>query len=557
MDQFGQSINLSGLPFLPYSLDYQRDLQPWIGSTAVIALLPLTEPESAQLEDHLVMAVAVTDRDKRDRYLKKLEETLQRPPVTDTYQDVPILVWPVKEGSDPEGKIRSLSFDGAVSLPLMAVGPQENLPSIDIPLPLPTVLGNPGVAIALLGDVLVAAENAEALKQFLDQRPQKASSLADQAQFQRTLDHPRHADAFVSLYGNLIELLNYSVSDINLPDIPLPTPPPSITPEFLEMLRASGFGGSLEALAYLQREGLRLQGRIYYDESPWRLMLTPNTSANDRLLALLPAPTYMLVSGRNLAAGWRRVALVLETLSEATREGLEFVRAAFNAATGLDLDQDVFGWMDGEAALFAFPSELSPLTLFDADAHLAVGVMLQTSDRATAETTLETLLGFGPFLNLSVVDEIVNGVSVSGWDIPASLQESVSIMSYGWVSEDTLTIATGAGPMERLMNPVPFDPLSDHGTFRAATAGFPQPNNGYFYLNAGSTLLLIYRLFDWQDDLANPYEVTDYLGTLRSLSMTTAVSETFFEVDGLLGLASLRAMQENNIPMYGRTAMRP
>ena len=93
--------------------------------------------------------------------------------------------------------------------------------------------------------------------------------------------------------------------------------------------------------------------------------------------------------------------------------------------------------------------------------------------------------------------------------------------------------------MERLVVPAGFNPLSGHSTFRNATDSFPEPNNGYMYVNASSTLSFFYNLFGF-NQANDPWaiDVRSYFGTLRSLSLTTSSSAQQFQLDALLGLAA-------------------
>lgn len=527
--QFETSINPGTLPYLPFAEDYEG-LSRWAGPMAVVALLPLPRVAPVAMDNHIVMAVPVTDPTARDDYLQQLQAELG-PPERQTYRGVPLLHWPETSESD----LQSLRFSQVMPLTLQPLG-VDSLPSVNLPLPMPSTLGPVGLAIALMPDTLVAAENPTALQRFLDQRPRQAS-LAENPQFQRSFARLEQRRALGMVYGDLSELLNYSSSDLGgFPQPPVPSSP--LSREDIQTLQASGFDGTLEALLYPQPEGLRFQGRLYFDDAGFTLSPTPARS-DGSLLAQLPAATYGLVSGYNLAGIWQQITLLLENFSATTRDQLQGARSLFTLTTGLDLDEDVFGWMDGEFALFAFPSERSPLTQIWPDLHLAAGLMLETSDRKTADATLSALNDLAAAFQIPVAERTVNGAPVTSLE-PASLGPTAGLLSYGWVRDDILALTSGSAPMGRLINPIAFDPLSQHSTFLSATAGFPSPNDGYFYFNAGASLLLAYHVLQVENDPARPYEFIDYLNTLRSLSFTSATTEEFFEFDAMLGLASKR-----------------
>ena len=158
----------------------------------------------------------------------------------------------------------------------------------------------------------------------------------------------------------------------------------------------------------------------------------------DRPLALLPAATFLVLSGRDVAGFWRGMSTVLERASDVTREGLETVRSAFTLAIGLDLEQDLLAWMDGEVA--AFPTEGGPL------AYAGLGLLLQTSDRPAAEGTLAAVDAQLPGFGLTVSPRTVNQRPVTSWQLFSRGQgdylPELSVGSYGWVTDDTLAITS-------------------------------------------------------------------------------------------------------------------
>jgi hypothetical protein len=457
------------------------------------------------------------------------------------------------EPSPPQAR-PVLRLNGGVGLPL-TVSPLSPDPGateefeIDVPVPLPS-FGPGGLAVAFLPDALVTAETPAAIEQYLRLRqaqgtppgqatPPAQTSLADSQAFQRTLANRQQARAFVAVYGNALELLNYDLSATTLPDLGLPLPPtPSLDADTLQTLRSLSFGGTLEALVYPLDQGVQVRGRYYYDAVPFTFGLTPTVPEADSPLAQLPAATFLVLSGRDVAGFWRSMSTVLERASDVTREGLATVRSAFTLVTGLDLEQDLLAWMDGEVAIAAFPTDGGPL------AYAGLGLLLQTSDRPAAERALAAVDAQLPGFGLTANPRIVNRQPVTSWELFSSWNDDdyvpeLSMGSYGWVTDDTLAITSGVVPMARVLAPSPHDPLADFFLFDQATANFPTPNNGYFYLNMGATLALAYQVFGGYDgpvlDAVRPY-----VGSVRSLSATTAQTPDYMEAYGQLGLAPRR-----------------
>ncbi|PZV03950.1 MAG: hypothetical protein DCF32_12990 [Leptolyngbya sp.] len=586
-EEQGLTPALPGLPYLPYGIDFASEVTPWIGDTALVALLPVPPGETSTTADASIMVAPVTDTEAfatfRDRFFELQGDA---PDVTSTL-GTEIYFWPAPEPedwsesaipeacgpaevgadpcdweneADPEALDESpeageaetaplkanptpqiLRFNGAVGLPL-TVSPfhEEEELEVEVPVPLPE-FGPSGLAVAFLPDTLITAENPAVIEQYLHLRQDAATqSLADSQEFQRTLANQQRTQALFAVYGNALELLNYDLSATTLPTaelpLPFPTPPTSLDDETLESLRSLNFGGTLEALVYPLETGMQVRGRYYYDAAPFTFGLTPTVANADSPLELLPASTFVVMSGRNIAGFWRTVATVLDQASDFTRDGLATVRSGFTLFTGLDLDNDVFGWMDGEYAIAAFPAEGGPLR------YVGLGLLLQTSDRPTADRTLAAVDDLLPSVGLTVHPRTVNQQPATSWELSSlngDYLPDLSVGSHGWVTEDTLAITSGAVPMASVLAPSPHDPLADFFLFDQATATFPTPNDGYFYLNVGATLALAYEVFGFNDDPSYG-AIKTYLGSLRSLSATTALTPNHMELQGQLGLAPRR-----------------
>lgn len=419
---------------------------------------------------------------------------------------------------------------------------------LGVPLPTPTFAYR-GLALAILPDALVAAETPAAIQQYLTYRREfgvgdraeetggDRASLATSREFQRTLANRAETRSLIAVYANALEMLNYELSSEDLAEAGLPLPAPVLTPDLVQNLQAINFGGTLEALLYPTAHGVQFRGRYYYDAVPFTLGLTPTLPEADSPLQLLPASTLVMASGRNLAGFWQGLTQALELSGGEVRDGLDVVRSTFTAATGLDLDRDVMRWMDGEFAIAAFPHAENALL------PLGVGLLMQTSDRPAAEAALATFDELMRAWDTPVVARTVNQQPVTSWEMYSLLEDEAdfapyaSLLGHGWATDNTLAIVSGIGPMSRIINPTPHDPLADFFLFRQSTAEFPQPNNGYFYLNMGATLSQVYPFLDQFGVGVFVDEFKPALGSLRSLSATTAQTPRHMEIMVQLGLA--------------------
>ena len=248
-------------------------------------------------------------------------------------------------------------------------------------------------------------------------------------------------------------------------------------------------------------------------------------------------------SGYDISGFWNDVSSAF-SLSEVSGGLLETARSVVALATGLDLDTDILSWMDGEYSLFLFPSQSGLLNSFFPGVGMEGGVLLETSNRPAAETALEALDGV-------VGEEValpgsIGDYPVVNWQYDVNTDGLMdSVLTHTWVTDDTLAFTSGTGAMERLVVPAGFNPLGGHSTFRNATATFPSPNNGYFYVNMGSTLSFFYNLFEFNAS-NDPWaaDIRRYFGTVRSLSLSTSSSAQEFQIDALLGLAASEPIED-------------
>ncbi|MEL6813654.1 MAG: DUF3352 domain-containing protein [Cyanobacteria bacterium J06598_3] len=596
----GGSLTPRTLPFFPQGLSYEYDgqIQDWMGDQAVIAYLPDTTPRSIEPTDivgSLYAVVPVANQDELPPFLAAVEaaqvslEGIE--PEKMMYEGVELWVWPTREVAldeyfSPEPlpelplELPSETPQDITPDPLqeldpsqMPIVPESAAPKVaiskavdpDVPSELPGLPEDfggedpdtyrvPGVTVALMGDHLVFAQEASAVKTLIDYQVLDGPNLAESELFLRS-QYSDTDGAIARFYGNLSELVKYNLNgsfptgsfpEGTFPPNPIPGLPDlsefpgiSLSPDMRAAAAKTLEGVIFDSLIYPQAEGMRIQGRLYGNDLV-KSTATPDLPYADSALSFVPAPTYSLSSGRNVAGFWQQLATGL-SLSEGTRPFLEQARAVVSSATGLDLDTEVLGWMDQEFVLFFFPSNTGAINSTFPGASIEVGIAVQTSDPTKAQRALDAIDELvGPYI---AVDEPVNGFPAVSWQGPAynDLSSVVSYLSHSWISEDTVLIASGAGAMARLLNATAFEPIDEHPTFVNATDSLAHPNNGYSYLNMGSTLSLIYsqiyRYFGPANEGFFFQQVQSILGTIRGLGSTTSSTDDYWQLDALMNLA--------------------
>ncbi|MDJ0660134.1 MAG: DUF3352 domain-containing protein [Crocosphaera sp.] len=219
-----------------------------------------------------------------------------------------------------------------------------------------------------------------------------------------------------------------------------------------------------------EKQGLHLQAIA--NLNPDKIDQIPS-SVPGNILSEFPGKTFLLANGQGIDQGWNQL---VETGQE-DQEINRFVREIRNGFRGINLDADreVFSWMDGEFGLGIIELERGGI------ANLGVGgmVMLETSDRQTANNTLEKLTQFANSSgNVTSNQKNIQGIDVVEWIIP--LQGVV--MSYGWVDKKNLMVTLGTS-FEAINESKDQENLLENSNFNEIKSLLPSNNLGYFYID--------------------------------------------------------------------------
>ncbi|MBF2037209.1 MAG: DUF3352 domain-containing protein [Leptolyngbyaceae cyanobacterium T60_A2020_046] len=543
-------LNVGTLPFLPLEIDYDTEVAPWIGETFALAQLSVGQGQVFERNEYEVMVAPILTPEALPDLVERITTLRELEPLSQTYRGVTLVYWEpvyledeeiVEQQSrlwlPTEEFVKALPEDKKPDLPLL-----EGLDFPDVP----------GLAIAILPDYLVTAESPAAIRRWLDQQPANPeNSLVVEPDFQRTLARATDKQSFGLLYGNIDEMLKYSVNDfLTLEDI-LPVPLPDVLLEFLApqdaaQLVADQLKGTVEVLLYPQTEGIRVQGRAYFDNPLFATGAATIEPVSAEILNVVPSASYIMVSGRGLADAWAQISMLLES-SEALSPWLTQFRTGFQTFTGLDFDTDLIGWMDESFTVFLFPTRETPFTLLLPSLEVGIGVAIETSDRPKAESTLRQLdeaLGQG---FLSVQTSTLNNAPASSWGLgPAGPGQSNSFLGHGWFDDNTFVMTSSIESLQDVFALSTRNKLPGSPVFRRAVSDFPTTNQGYFYANLSSTLSLVFNLFplspgsEASSDETPEFDMAQFgriLGTIQTLSTTFSVEEEFVQLDALLMLS--------------------
>ena len=344
---------LAALP----GVDYETDIRPWIGDQAMIAALPDKTPRSIALTDldtRMLVVLPVTDGAAIESYLAALETSRPELPEKSTYLGAQLWVWPSRTetfsdqgwgdpndnwqnlpevpheellnlsqvGSNPTAKQNTPAKQNALGLKALGSDDRFLLPGPEVFEAEPdyNTYEVKGQAIAYVDGYLIFASEPEPLKELLDYGQFDYPRLSDSELFLRS-QYATQPGAIARLYSNLSEISKYNLDGTfpaaqfpapglpRMPQIPGFPAPSSLSTQLETRLLAANVlkGTSLDIVVYPQTEGIRLQGRVYGNELI-RTAETPDLPYADSALSFVPAPTFALSSGRDVAGLWRQIA---------------------------------------------------------------------------------------------------------------------------------------------------------------------------------------------------------------------------------------------------------
>ncbi|QIR38565.1 DUF3352 domain-containing protein [Tolypothrix sp. PCC 7910] len=246
-----------------------------------------------------------------------------------------------------------------------------------------------------------------------------------------------------------------------------------------------------------------------------------NTAA--KIVGEFPTETFALISGQGISKTW-------STLLEQSKDYPEFNQAVAQVRQqlkqiNLDLDKEVIGWMDGEFAIGAIPSNQGIL----ASVGFGGAFLFDTSDRKTAEATLSKLDDLIKKQPVTVAQRTIDGKNVTEWQVP----QQGALLSHGWLDQDTVFVAIG-GPVAEAIATKKNQSLDGSETFKAVTGTLQKPNGGYFYIDMDKTMTVVNRFAAAQP---LPPQATAILSSIRGLGVTaTSPDKSTSQVEMLLAL---------------------
>ncbi len=456
-------------------LDFEKDIKPWAGNI-MFAILPNSvtskssnnpqlrlspvsthnlaqnQPATAKDEPNLLFVVEVKDKDSANRFLEKTRTKSGRKAQQKEYKGVQIT-----EESDNDGKLTLYAFVDN----FLVVSSQKS----SLEKAIDTYKGEASVASSL------TAENLELKNPIM--------------QFYM----PNFPEAVQQLTA-----LNPGVAEI-----------PQASLDQLKLIKSVTIGIGVDG------DGIRLKGATKLDPNYLKVEFKPSPG---KVISQFPSETFALISGTNIKARWEQFTQDAEKIPELKTSLNEARQQAKSSPLAIDLDKDIFGWMDGEFALGGITSNEGIL------AQVGAGPVLifQTSNRPSAESFLKKLDDYVKSNSGTVESKDVSGVAVTQWSFPGA---PGPLVGHGWYTQDAFFVAVGP-----LVNAIakPANSLDSSQTFKTITGSLLSPNLGYFYLDMDKTWSLISEKVPDIKSQVTP-EASAFINSVRGIGGTAIMPD--------------------------------
>jgi Protein of unknown function (DUF3352) len=451
-------------PIEDANISYEKDIAPWLGGV-MLAMLP---PEKKEEPETLIL-IGVKNKLEALKFVNKIQ-------------------------NDKEYKFQESKYQG-ISITEAKYKNEESSYS------------------AFINDQLVIAPDREAIESSIDTfrgEPSFATKSGSQDILTRNsnLDNPL-VQIYLPDYASFVQQA-IETSEVN-----------KISPQTLQQLK------NIESMIMgigVNDKGINV--RAIASINP-KAILPKYEPVPDKLLTQFPHNTIALISGGNINETWSWFVKQAEEDSE-IKPALNQWRETMSTGANLDLDKDIFSWMDDEFAIGIIPTKQNNFT----NVNLGGMLMWTTTDRQSAERMLEkiekAIIG-NLFISSKQID--VDSKQITEWRTP----DQKLMLAYGWLNDNSLLMTIGSS-VDEIINIQPKDSLPQSDRFKEITSNLPKSNYGYFYLNFEE---IAQKVNYWSQTVGQPIpsEAEAFLNSITGVAFTANMPDrTTSQVDMLFSL---------------------
>jgi hypothetical protein len=438
-------------------IDYQKDIQPWLGSV-MFALLPGSTAQevathtTVSQETNFLIVIGIKDKISALSFATKLK----------------------KSGG---GDKRESNYKG--------VKIWENSKQ------------NERTYITLLKNYLVISPQRKSLEAVIDTYkgdPSFADKVGSKLILDESIDLPNEiAKIYVPKSQSVIaEMLNQHANMSQL----MPT-----SMKQLKNMNSLVVGVGIDHL------GIRMKAVGEVNNQPTRKEVEFQPTPG-KVVSKFPLNTVALVSGYGISQGWSEAVAQAKKNPEFNSQ-VTLIRDQLKSSVNLDLEKDVLQWMDGEFAVGAFPAQEGLLAPMGFSAALVV----KTSDRKAAETALNKLDKLAQNNSINIDRRNIEGKAITEWS-----NDQGVLLGHGWLDKESMFIAVGRPIVEAMASSS--KTLEKNQAFQTVTHSLPKPNSGYFYVDMATVMSVFESNFLLNLQLPLSSETCAMLNSIRGIGVS-------------------------------------
>ncbi len=468
--------------------DYEKDVKPWIGKSVTVAFLPARKTALlAPIKSQAAIANRYIPMSSTGS-IQFVQDKTTTPEATTTPTPNILVVVEVKDKAGAEkfladrikaksgGKEKQSDYKG---VKITQYGE-----------------GSSATTTAMVGDYLIFTPREQETQKAIDTFKGEASLASSVSADDLKLKNPV-AQVYIPNFGeSIVEL-----SALNPNAQPIP-------PESLQQLKKVK---SMNMGVGIDDAGIRFKVLGKFDAAT----ISALKNSPNKIISLIPSQAFSVITGFNIKDSWEQFVKSADSTPE-VKKSIDDARTQLKSSPlALDLDKDIFGWMDGEFALASVLGK--PEGILAQTQGIGPVLMLQTTNRAAGESLLSKLDDFVAKNGGKVGKKDVGGVAVVEWSFPGA---PGAIVSHGWSQKDTLFVT--ASPIAALFVPKPASSLESDPTFKSVVGSLPTNNVGYFYIDADKTWSIVQTFMPPAEKEKTPPEVKALITTIRGLAATAA-----------------------------------
>ncbi len=264
----------------------------------------------------------------------------------------------------------------------------------------------------------------------------------------------------------------------------------------------------------IQKEGIHLQSITNFKTDSNN---SDFPTTDSKILSKLPNRAIAAINGKNMNQIWSATVKQIEG-DDDLRRALDIGRLSFSHGTGLDLDKDIFSWMDGEFTVSLITTDraiIPGMTI-----GLGSAIILETNNPNQAKATLTKLeKSLKTYVGInSRQKKIANKQTITEWIVP---QSGLSL-AHGWIDKNYLVFTIGNSVFESIDNSSD-NTFANSDKFKSIAQKLPNKNFGYFYLDMKQTMSIINQFPTDSTDISP--EAMTVLNSLQGIGATATMQD--------------------------------